>query len=688
MFKVSSRSQLTRVNNRASRCYIAVVVIFTCLFSHTSFAQPVDKVTTRVDSTLIDSDHGIDVAAGIHYDEDFVANKLKKRGQKVAVFGYYRLFGYGRNMKEYYPGLNPYERGYSVGDGYREPMLSLNVMARPNGKTSFGSELYFFTPYDGTIDNNVFTTNLGINFYGNFRTQHGNFGIRAGGIHWYNLSPFTIGIYQVLDKFTIFDRTPWEGVSNMEKYDAFWSSGSTSAGDLRWNYQAFQGLILNGAQLPGDISVDLFWGKTQANGGLINSTEESFGNPPLNLQSGNVPNYFGLAGDRRVLPSTLAGGKIGRSFGANKDQTLFYNAIFSQTALDSINQDITRAYQVHSLSLDLNVQKINISGELGAGNYKSPTYEEKWGEALMLRFKIPESISFVPLDIQVYQISKNFYNENGEIATNSNPDIFDEIGLTVGSTGVSGQIAQSNQLVHNRRGITIGTGYEFGALKLAGTWSLAQEIDPLATALSYVHRINGLAMSRIYNPFPGGISRAIIFGPYNRKLSFFRGTSELVQTTDADPGTNLAKQRKFFNTADVQAKYNTRLFDRSLYLFYLGFFGSVSPNAEAAPGYNDESYLFVQQHELDVYYEIIPKFILTGYFGVENARGGRFTEWNEETNKPLDQLGTAVGVGFDWMLSENSGLYFRHRWMTFEDRSFPLDKYRGREITIELKTFF
>ncbi len=666
----------------------ALILCCALLFNFSAFSQSVDKVAARVDSSDVNSKLGIDVAAGIHYDEDFVANKLKKRGQKVAIFGYYRLFGYGRNMKEYYPGLNPYERAYSVGDGYREPMLSLNVMARPNGKASFGSEFYFYTPYDGTTANNVFTTNLGINFYGNFRTQNGNFGIRAGGIHWYNLSPFTIGVYQVLDKFTIFDRTPWEGVSNTEKYDAFWSSGATSAGDLRWNYQAFQGLILNGAQLPGDISVDLFWGKTQANGGLINSTEASFGVPPTNLQSGNVPNYFGLAGDRRVLPSTLAGGKIGKSFGVNKDQTLFYNAIFSQTALDSILQDSTRAYQVHSLSLNLNVGKINITGELGAGNYKSPTYGEKWGEALMLRFRIPELYTFLPLDIQVYQISKNFYNENGEIATNSNPEILMDGGLTFNATGAGGQIAQTNQLVHNRRGVTVGTAYEFGPLKLAGSWSLAQEIDPLATSLSYVHRINGLALSRIYNPFPGGITGPVVFGPYNRKLSFFRGVSEIVRTTDANPATNLSQQRKFFNTADFQAKYSTRLFDRSLYLFYLGFFGSVSPKAEASPVYNGDSYLFVQQHELDVYYEILPKFILTGYFGVENARGGKFTEWNEETNKPLDQLGTAIGVGFDWMLSENSGLYFRHRWMSFEDRSFPLDTYRGREITIELKTFF
>jgi hypothetical protein len=679
---------------RVSVLWRFLVILSICVFSFEGIAQdnPTSLLSETQETDSIDP-YILDVASGIQYDSEFVEKKLRKRGQKITVFGYYRLFLYGRNMREAYPGLAPrFDRTYSVGDGYREPMLSMTVMARPNGKTAFGSELFFFTPYDGSIENNQFTTNLGINFYGNFRTQHGNFGIRAGGIHWYNLSPFTMGIYQVLDRFTIFDRTPWEGASNTEKYDAYFSSGATSPGDLRWNNQAFQGLIINGGRLPGDINFDLFWGKTQANGGLINALgpEPPSIIPPFppTLDWGSVNNYLGFAGDRRVLPSEIMGGKIGHAFGANKEQKIAYNGIYSQTILDSIRTDIKRSYQVHTLSLDLKVGEIGVTGELGAGAYQSNTLAQKWGEALMLRFRIPEDYTFLPFDVQVYQISKNFYNENGEIATNSNIDILQDAGLTFNATGAGGQIAQTNQLVHNRRGITIGTGYDIGPVKLLGSWSLAQEIDPEAAVLSYVHRINGLALSRIYNPFPAGVTEPIIFGPYGRKLSFFRGVSEIVRTTDNDPETGRAINRKHFNTVDLQAKVNTTLFDRSLYFFYLGFLSSVSNQAEAIPVFNEESYVFVQYHEVDVYYEIFPKFILTGYFGIEAARGGRNTEWDAESQLPLNQFGTAVGIGCDWMLAENSGLYIRHRWMEFEDRSFSLDRYRGTETTIELKTFF
>jgi hypothetical protein len=644
---------------------------------------PLSSVQSILEKDFEDSFR--DVAAGIQYNRSFVDRKLKERGQKITAFGYYRLFLYGRNMQEPYPGLEPFDKAFGVGDGYREPMLSFNVLARPNSKSSFGTELFFFTPYDGSIEGNVFSTNLGLNFYGNFRTQHGNFGVRAGGIHWYNLTPFTIGVFQILDRFSIYDRTPWEGVTNTTKYEDFYALGENNVGDLRWNNQAFQGIILNGAKLPGDIGFDLFWGKTQFNGGLMGATTDLYPNPTLDW--GNIPTYEGFAGVDRSLPNYINGGRLTKSFGP-KNQTLSYNAIFSRTSVDSLKTDQYRSFQVHTLSLDLNFNDVKVSGELGAGNYKSPTYSEKWGEALMLRFMIPEKYTYIPIDIQVYQISRNFYNPNSEIQSNSNLDILADAGLSLGATGAGGQLTVVNQLVHNRRGINLNTNINIGDVKLAGGWGISSEIEAEAPILSFNHRINGLAMSRIYNPFPAGATGPTIFGPYNRKFSFFRGQSEFVQTTDIDPENGLALNRKYFQAIDLSGKYQTMLFDRSLHFFYLASFGAISSNQQAIPLYNDNSYLFVQYHEFDLYYELFPKFIFAGYFGVEAARGGAFTEWNEETNLPLDQLGTAIGIGFDWQVAPNSGIYVRHRWMEFEDRSFPLDRYRGTELTVELKTYF
>lgn len=629
----------------------------------------------------------INTIAGIQYDPNFVRERLKKPDQKLAVFGYYRFFGYGRTMTEAYPGLSPFERAFSVGDGYREPMLSLNVVGRPTPQTTFGTELYVFTPYlgDYTIGND-FTTNLGINFYGNFRTEHGNFGIRAGGIHWYNQSPFTIGLFQVLDRFTIFDRTPWEGVSNTDRYDAYYETGVATPGDLRWNNQAFQGIIINGASLPGDFSFDLYWGKTQPQSGLPGGLTDALATARPSLNAGNVPTYLGIAGTSRVLPSFITGGKLERAFGKKKHR-IAYNVLRNTTYLDSLS-DERRMYQVHTVSLDVKLGEARLEGELGGGSFASPTYEEKWGEALMLRLYLPASMTYFPVDIQVYQISKNFFNQSGEIFTNSNPEILESIGLLPGAVGAGGQLSQVNQLVHNRRGVNANVRTEFGKFKFNVGWGIAQEIDPLASQLNYLHRVNGLALSRIYNPFPEGATGPIVFGPYGRMVSFFRGVSEVVQTTDLNADDASPRNRKYFNAVDLQAKYSTHILGKPFYLFYLGSIASAEAKATLVPSMNDESYLFVQAHEFDLYYELLPKFVLTGYYGIENARGGRFTEWDLNTLLPRDQLGTAIGIGFDFTLAENAGLYVRHRWMNYADRSFELDRFSGRELTVELKVFF
>lgn len=618
---------------------------------------------------------------------DSVQTNLKKKPQKVTIFGYYRLFLYAREMTEPYPNLAPFERTYGVGDGYREPMLSLNLMARPNGRSAFGTEMFFFTPYFGTNDpeDNVFTVNLGINFYGNFRTNHGRFGVRAGGIHWYNLSPFTIGVFQVLDRFSIFDRTPWEAVNNTAKYESYYQTGAINVGDLRWNNQAFQGVIFDGGKLPGNTAFDIFYGKMQPNGGLINAVDEPFSTIQNPNEAGNVPTYQGFPGTLRVMPSYITGGRLRKSFG---DNHLTFNTIYSQTSLDSLS-DEHWDYQVHTLQLNLNVAKVNISGELGMGSFESPITEREWGEALMLRFKVPEEYTFLPFDIQLYQISKNFFNPNGEIATGSNPEINKNfpVEIAAGQAGVGGGITLVNQLAHNRRGVNINTGVELGDVKFNVGWGLAAELEALSAELSYGHRINGLALSRIYNPFPLNAVSATNFGPYGRKYSFFRGVFERVQTTDIDPIDGSALTKKYFTTIDLQGKYKTNILDRPLYLFYLGTLGSAKSSAAFLPNLNEDSYLFVQYHEFDLYYELLPKFILTGYFGLETAEGGRFTEWGESLN-PRDQLGRAIGLGFDLTIAKNSGLFFRYRRMKFEDKSFELDRFKGNEITVELKSFF
>ena len=647
-------------------------------------APPAVAVPGGADGDAPGTGRGGAVAAGPAPPRPTAADtteELLSRSVPLTVFGYYRAFFYGRDFSEAYPNLAPFERVYGVGDGYREPSLALNVLGRPNGRSSFGTELFVFTPYDGLgTENSTVSLNLGVNFYGNFRTEAGNFGVRAGGIHWYNLSPFTIGVYQVLDRFSIFDRTPWEGVNGTAKYENYFRTGQANPGDARWNFQAFQGLILDGRRLPGGVGFDAFWGKTQPNGGLPNALTE-----PGDTGVGDVPTYLGLSGEARALPSFIGGGRVQKDLGPG---FVALNTLTSYRTLDSLSGD-RRQYQVHTAQFGADVAGVDVSGELGASLYESPTYDSGWGEALMVRAKAPAALTAVPLDVQVYQVGRRFFNENGEIATNNNPELRADprCAVPAGGGSAGGLITQVNQLAHNRRGVNVNTAVGAGPARLAVGWGLAHELAPTTDELSYVHRINGLAMSRVYNPFPAEAVCATQFGPLGRQYSFFRGVFERVRLTDVEPVTGLAQNRKYFHAVDLQAKLNASAVGRPAYLFYLASFGSANRVARALPT-DDDTYVFVQYHELDAYVEVVPGFLLTGYLGVENARGGQFTVRDEASGEPRDQVATGVGVGFDWTLAPNAGLYLRHRWMDFEDRSFAEDTYAGRELTLELKVFF
>ncbi|MDX1419947.1 MAG: hypothetical protein R3181_08270 [Rubricoccaceae bacterium] len=617
---------------------------------------------------------------------------LRPEPLPVSVFGYYRLFLYNRNITEPYPNLEPFEQVTAVGDGYREPMLSLNVVGRPSGRASFGTEMFVFTPYDGTEDfeSNALSLNLGINFYGNFRTEAGNYGVRAGGIHWYNLSPFTIGVYQVLDRYSIFDRTPWEGVTGTTKYDSYFETGETSPGDQRWNFQAFQGFILDGRELPGGLGFDAFWGKTQPNGGLPNALTDPSETVAGEGEAGDVPTYDGFSGEARVLPSFITGGRLQRAFGetGSTQALVALNSIYSYRTLDSLTAE-RRDYQVHTASFDATLADVTVSGELGASRFDSPTYTSEWGEALMVRARTAPALTFLPLDVQVYQVGRHFFNENGEIATGNNPQIRPDprCAVTAGAGSAGGLITQVGQLAHNRRGVNFNTSWGAGPAQLGVGWGLAHELAATTSELSYIHRVNGLAESRIYNPFPAEAVCATQFGPLGRKFSFFRGVFERVETTDVEPVTGLPTTRKYFHAVDLQAKFRAQVLERPVYLFYLGSFGSANRSAKVVPT-DDDTYLFVQYHEVDLYVPLVEDLILAGYLGYENARGGQFTALSEETGEPRDQRGLGVGLGVDWTIASNAGLYVRHRWMDFEDRSFPEDTYNGRELTLELKVFF
>ena len=226
------------------------------------------------------------------YPDADTTGTLRERPQPLTVFGYYRLFLYDR--EHHRPVPEPRALRAGVRRGRR--VSRADALAQRPGTPQRAVELrhravrlHPVRRHRGDREQHASRSTSASTSTATSGPRSGTFGVRAGGIHWYNLSPFTIGVYQVLDRFTIFDRTPWEGVNGTAKYDSYFETGQANPGDQRWNYQAFQGLILDGRQLPGGIGFDAFWGKTQPNGGLPGAVTDPSETVAGEGEAGDVP---------------------------------------------------------------------------------------------------------------------------------------------------------------------------------------------------------------------------------------------------------------------------------------------------------------------------------------------------------------------------------------------------------------
>lgn len=175
-------------------------------------------------------------------------------------------------------------------------------------------------------------------------------------------------------------------------------------------------------------------------------------------------------------------------------------------------------------------------------------------------------------------------------------------------------------------------------------------------------------------------------GPYGRKSVLFRNVFQTVELTDLD--NNEVVNDKNFSSIEMQLKHKFKLFGRNFHAFYLGAFHSVQPKFSPITVFNESAYIRQYAHQLEGYYNLFPDFVLTTYMGIERIIGNYATGIDLESKRPLNQSNIGLGIGFDYMIAKNTGLYFRHRWFTFEDSSFKNDNFKGHESTIELKIYF
>ena len=594
----------------------------------------------------------------------------------LTVGGYYRGFFYNRNMSQRYGTDDAGKHTMSVGDGNYDPTLFLYIGGNPTANTSFGADVIVANPFTiyrgpGYYNNGLVNPYYTAVLRGTITTDVGNFGLIAGGIEWQKLTAFTFGSNTGFNRYSIFERRPWDPVDNIKsRYASYYYSGNINQ-DTRFGTQAFKGFMLNGFLKNINTNVDVFYGKTAPNSGI---------------QRENV-----------VRPSQNLGVRIKKNL--NSSNYISLNTFNSYGRSDSINSSNNIQWNIYTTEFSFRTKGgITLNGEVGAGRYKSPKYPESWSEGIILDLAIPKKYTFIPLDIRYYQIGKSF---------TSNVANFNNTTISAVNTGYNGagtslttpfgpSLDNVGDLANNRRGIALNTTFKVSRFVISLGTQISGELEkmPNSTTLYYSHRINNLVWSRLQNIFP----YYGYFGPDKRTGISYRGAYEKVKLGDTTAsGTN--QYKKYFNAMDVQVKYKNRLFNRDLYINYLGSFNSVQNQLSAVSKFNDDAYIRAQYHEVDIYYQLHKSFILTFYGGLERIRGNKSTDIGP-TGNGRNQTGKAIGVGFDFSISSSTTLFFRQRWFSFDDSSFPgspatgtaaeipAEKFSGNEGTVELKIFF
>lgn len=628
------------------RKYLLVLFIAFCLIGLPVLAQErSDKTAIPYDSVAI---------TGITIERlDNTLSKPPVTLENLEINGYYRFIANYRHLNDAYSHLENNINNIFIGDDSQIPQLMLNIKGYASSRTFFGSDLFLWSPMTGVGEKeNVKGLNLGVSLFGNFSTNYGNYSIRAGGINWYSLSPFTFQTAKGYNRYSLFERNPWDpNTAKVDsRYSEFYASGAINQ-DQRWGNQAFQGLILEGEQLPKNFSLSVMYGKTQLDGGLS------------------------------PIPNNSFGGKILKTYSKNNN-TIAFNTFNNKSFLDSLGKN-SAGFNIATIELKQQLNRFKIYAEIGAGKRFSSNIQGNWGEAISVKVSNAIAEKF-PTELHIYRISPDVLNNN---AIFINSSIQQTTQLSPAQTqpvllAVSSAVLPIGQLSNNRQGVELNSQVNTGKIKTSIGYSNAVELEKLSPKITYGHAFNTLALSRFWRwDFPSEV------GPYKNLSKIYRSVYETVYITELD-SNNLPLYKKHFNTIEINAKYNTTLANRAFYVFYLGSFNSVQNEFSPLLKLSEKALLRAYYHQLEGYLKLNPRLVWTNYVSYERIIANYKTQTDNVTRRPKNQVGVSVASGLDIELSKGVGLYMRERWMKYEDTSFRNDHYSGFETTVELKMFF
>jgi len=572
--------------------------------------------------------------------------------KQFSVSGYYRFVANYRHLSESYAHLTQ-PNNLFIGDDSQLPQLLLNLGGSVARNTSFGTDLFMWTPMTGAgAAEGVKGLNLGVNLHGTYAGDIGTFTVHTGGINWYSLSPFTFQTNKGYNRFSLFERNPWDpNTATLEaRYKTYYQAGSINQ-DQRWGQQAFHGMIVEAMELPRGFSGVFMYGKTQLNGGLS------------------------------PIPNHSVGGRVSKQH----DYGFVALNTFNTNALTDSLSNNRYGMNIGTLEFRQQLGSFLFKGELGTGRTFDNTARQPWGEALSLKVEKAFGKKLVA-EWHMYRISPKVVN-NSAIFINST---YSEPVRTGGNSAtqpvlpaVASAMTPIGQLVNNRQGADLNLQWDLGWLKAGFGWSMSGELERISNRITYGHPINSLALSHMWRwDFPAEV------GPYRNLSKIYRSVYETLFLNEVNPTDGKPLNDKYFNSAELHLRAQTHLGNKALYTNYLGQFSSAQYFMAPLTVFSERALLRTYYHQLESYLVLGKTFIWCNYIGVERNIANYATKSDAVSRRPKNQTSLAVATGCDLRLSRGAGLYIRQRWMKGYDTSYTQDRYRGFETSMELKIFF
>lgn len=589
---------------------------------------------------------------------------LKQGYDRVNVTGYVRFFGLYRNMEKLYEdgpvapktfivnGVYPDSPiGNGFQSGYREPFVNLEFSANPSPNTDI--------KFDFLLDNQL-TGSLGdsskriqvyryVNFEGNTRTNIGNFRFKLGGVHFENLSQFTLWNYQFRDD--MFERYPWEWAEyNYDKYDNWYAEKSVGR-DSRFGSSSFQGAIVELTGLPKGVTAKGMFGKA-------NGTNNGF-NSFLN----NNYKYIGAGRVNKQVRNHLFGLVYFNQRG-------YINDIAASDDPSNLEDE-----RIFTTTGSINFQKANIQYETGISSFINPDIvDREWGGITTIHANL-NYIKKTPISIHAFHIGNNYLNVNSAVMNNSQYGAQFGLDEEFNSVSFKGGLGEFGQMGSNRQGVNVSVSRSIDKLKIGLGLGMSRELTNNRNEVTFQHRLAGLNRSRFV------FYRSSV-GPYDRVQNIWRHSYETL-SIDSTYQDHL----KGFSTIDFSLKYKVKVFGKDLIIGNYVNYNSIQDDWAVIPKTDESAFVKILYEEFNLFYKITKATTLVGQASFERVQGNELTDV-ALNGKNADQFGKSFGLGLDIDFGRTAGIYLRSKWYSHKDNNFVLDEFKGFESTVEFKIWF